>query len=147
MGYTTTSERPRDHAGTPAPDARRPMRVFVYGTLLAGEPNHHLLDGQQLVGEARTRARFCLVNLGPFPALVAGGEVAVRGEVYEVDASTLAALDRLEGYPGFYTRQPVHLDGEATGEALAYLLAPDRVAGSPEIPNGDWKAWRKERGQ
>ena len=144
MGYTSTSEKPRGRAGTPAPDARRPMRVFVYGTLLSGEPNHHLLHGQPLVGEAHTRPRFNLVSLGAFPALVSGGEVAVRGEVYDVDAPTLGALDRLEGYPGFYTREPVELDGEVTGEALAYLLNPERVAGSPEISHGDWKAWRKE---
>ena len=91
-----------------------------------------------------TRPRFNLVSLGAFPALVSGGEVAVRGEVYDIDAPTLGALDRLEGYPGFYTREPVELDGEVTGEALAYLLNPERVAGSPEISHGDWKAWRKE---
>ena len=144
MGYTSTSKNPRGRAAAPAPDARRPMRVFVYGTLLSGEPNHFLLRGQPLVGEARTRARFNLVSLGAYPALVAGGEVAVHGEVYDVDAETLAALDRLEGYPGFYTREPVELDGGVSGEALAYLLPPERVAGSPEISHGDWKAWRKE---
>ena len=147
MGYTSTSKKPRGRAAAPAPDARRPMRVFVYGTLLSGEPNHHLLHGQPLVGEARTRARFNLVSLGGFPAMVHGGEVAVRGEVYDVDEETLAALDRLEGYPGFYDREPVELRGEVTGEALAYLLAPERVAGSPEIQHGDWKAWRKEARQ
>ena len=147
MGYSATRNRPRGRAGAPAPDARRRMRVFVYGTLLSGEPNHYLLHGQLLVGEARTRAQFNLVSLGAFPALVAGGEVAVRGEVYDIDAATLAALDRLEGYPGFYAREPVELDGGVVGEALAYLLPSERVAGRPEIPHGDWKTWRKERRQ
>ena len=123
------------------------MRVFVYGTLLSGEPNHHLLHGQPLVGEARTEARFDLVSLGGFPAMVPGGEVAVRGEVYDVDEETLADLDRLEGYPGFYTREPVELHGEVAGEALAYLLPPERVAERPTIPTGDWKTWRKEARQ
>lgn len=120
------------------------MRVFVYGTLLSGEPNHYLLHGQPLVGEARTRARFNLVSLGGFPAMVPGGEVAVRGEVYDVDAETLDALDRLEGYPDFYDREPVELHGEVAGEALAYLLPRERVSERPEIPHGDWKAWQKE---
>ena len=75
------------------------------------------------------------------------GEVAVRGEVYDVDAATLAALDRLEGYPGFYDREPVELHGEVAGEALAYLLPRERVSERPEIPHGDWKAWQKETRQ
>ena len=70
-------------------------RVFVYGTLRAGEPNHYLLDHHDLVARARTEAAFELVSLGAFPAMIAGGTTAVVGEVYEIDPVTLAALDRL----------------------------------------------------
>ena len=48
-------------------------RVFVYGTLLAGEPNHRLLEAASFVGPAETPPVFLLVDLGPFPALVACG--------------------------------------------------------------------------
>ena len=71
-------------------------RVFVYGTLRAGEPNHYLLDNHDLVTRARTEAAFELVSLGAFPAMIAGGATAVVGEVYEIDPVTLAALDRLD---------------------------------------------------
>ena len=74
-----------------------PTRVFVYGTLLAGEPNHRLLARARLVTEARTKPAFELRDLGSSPRLVRGGAHAVAGEVYEVDEATLAALDRLEG--------------------------------------------------
>lgn len=111
-------------------------RVFVYGTLRAGEPNHYLLDHHELVARARTEAAFELVSLGAFPAMIDGGETAVVGEVYDVDAVTLAALDRLEGHPRFYRRRPIRLaDGD---EVLAYLLSPEQVRGRPRIPSGDW---------
>ena len=63
-------------------------------------------------------------------------QTAVVGEVYDVDAVTLAALDRLEGHPRFYRRRPIRLaDGD---EVLAYLLSPEQVRGRPRIPSGDW---------
>lgn len=111
-------------------------RVFVYGTLRAGEPNHYLLDHQDLVAHARTEAAFELVSLGAFPAMIAGGATAVVGEVYEIDPVTLAALDRLEGHPRFYQRTAIRLeDGD---EVLAYLLSPEQARGRTRIPSGDW---------
>ena len=117
-------------------------RVFVYGTLLSGEPNHRLLADAELVGAARTEPDFDLVSLGAFPAMIAGGATAIAGEVYEVDRPTLDALDRLEGHPRFYRRRAVRLDDG--GEVLAYLLTPDQVRGRPRITSGDWRRARKE---
>jgi gamma-glutamylaminecyclotransferase len=126
---------------------RRPLngttRVFVYGTLLSGEPNHRLLADAALVGAARTEPEFDLVSLGAFPAMVPGGRTAIAGEVYEVDRPTLDALDRLEGHPRFYRRRAVRLDDG--GEVLAYLLTPDQVRGRPRIESGDWRRATKER--
>ncbi len=118
-------------------------RVFVYGTLLRGEPNHHLLADAELLGEARTEPVFDLVSLGAFPAMIAGGETAVAGEIYEVDPPTLDTLDRLEGHPRFYRRRSVRLDDG--GEVLAYLLTPDQARGRPRIDSGDWRREREER--
>jgi len=111
-------------------------RVFVYGTLRSGERNHHLLQNSKLVQRARTGATFELVSLGAFPGMVAGGNTAVVGEVYEIDAVTLAALDRLEDHPRFYQRRPIELDDGI--EVVAYLLSADQVRGCPRIPGGDW---------
>jgi gamma-glutamylcyclotransferase (GGCT)/AIG2-like uncharacterized protein YtfP len=117
-------------------------RIFVYGTLLAGERNHELLVGARLVAEARTKPAFELRDLGEFPALVPGGEHAVTGEVYEVDEPTLAALDRLEGHPRFYQRSPIALEDGAVVET--YLLAPEQVEGHPVITSGSWRTRSKE---
>ena len=127
-----------------APKGQRgaPTRVFVYGTLLAGEPNNRLLVGARLVVEAQTQPGFQLRDLGAFLGLVRGGEHAVTGEVYEVDEPTLAALDRLEGHPRFYRRSRIALEGGATVET--YLLAPEQVEGLPVIDSGSWRARSKE---
>ena len=117
-------------------------RVFVYGTLRAGEPNHYLLDHHAMVRRARTEPAFELVSLGAFPAMIAGGATAVVGEVYDVDAVTLAALDRLEGHPRFYRRTRIALEDGAAVET--YLLAPEQVEGRPVIDSGNWRARRKE---
>ena len=58
-------------------------RVFVYGTLRAGEPNHYLLDHHDLVARARTEAAFELDlnrRLPPGP-----------GEVAQITGSGLVA--------------------------------------------------------
>jgi gamma-glutamylcyclotransferase (GGCT)/AIG2-like uncharacterized protein YtfP len=114
----------------------------VYGTLLSGEPNSDLLHRTDLLGDAFTEPNFTLVSLGAFPAMIAGGETAVRGEVYAVDRWTLTALDRLEGHPGFYRRRTIHLDDGTT--ALAYLLEPEQTTGRTIITSGDWRSHRKE---
>ncbi|WP_338869466.1 gamma-glutamylcyclotransferase family protein [Myxococcus stipitatus] len=118
-------------------------RVFVYGTLLSGEPNHRLLRGARLIGPARTHPHFTLHDYGPFPALAPDGNHAIEGEVYEVDALILAALDRLEGHPRFYERTPIALDG--AGRVEAYLFPKERLTDRPIIESGCWRRHLKER--
>ena len=116
-------------------------RVFVYGTLLAGESNHRHLASARFVGEAKTEAAFRLYDLGPYPGLVAVGGDAVMGEVYEVDEPILAMLDRLEGHPRFYVRKGIVLDSGETVQS--YLLMPHQVVGRPIIALGSWRAHTK----
>ena len=78
-----------------------PIRLFVYGTLMRGEPNHHYLAQSRFLGEARTEPAYTLVSLGAFPTMVPGGQTSVVGELYETDRRTLLAIDRLEGHPDF----------------------------------------------
>jgi gamma-glutamylcyclotransferase (GGCT)/AIG2-like uncharacterized protein YtfP len=118
-------------------------RVLVYGSLLKGEPNHRLLARAAFVGAVRTTAEFTLHDLGAFPGMVAGGADTIAGEVYEVDAATLADLDRLESHPRWYKRTPITLADGA--EVETYLLTPRDVAGSPRVASGDWRAHRKEK--
>lgn len=121
---------------------RQRTRVFVYGTLLSGEPNHYLLDDLDWIGEAQTAPLFTLVSLGYFPAMLKGGDTRVLGEIYDVAPATLAALDRLEGHPSFYRRQPIKLaDGTSV---ITYLLPRKQAQSYPKINNGDWRTASKE---
>lgn len=133
--------RPRQRttrAGAPEPRTR----VFVYGTLLAGESNHRHLVHARLVAETQTLAAFSLHDLGPYPGLVRGGSHAVAGEVYEVDEVTLAILDQLEDHPRFYRRTSIVLENGTTAET--YLLTAEQVAGRPIIASTSWRAHRKD---
>jgi gamma-glutamylcyclotransferase (GGCT)/AIG2-like uncharacterized protein YtfP len=114
------------------------VKVFVYGSLLAGEENHGHLRGSRLIGAFRTEPIYTLVDLGAYPALLEGGTTSVDGEVYEVDDATLATIDAFEGHPELYRRLPVRLDG---GEQVAcYLLQrAELVLGCVVLDGGNWR--------
>jgi gamma-glutamylaminecyclotransferase len=119
---------------------RKQHLVFTYGTLLRGEANHDLLIRARLIAEVRTEPRFELFDLGPFPAMTAGGETAVLGEIYAVDDATLARLDHLEGHPRLYQRTQIRLDDGR--EVQTYLMDRSRMHGRVVIASGDWRAHR-----
>jgi gamma-glutamylaminecyclotransferase len=111
--------------------------VLVYGTLMRGEPAHGLLADARFVRLARTDPVFTLVSLGPYPAMLPGGRVCVRGELYKVDEGMLGRLDRYEGVPRLYRRDEVALRGGA--RAQAYILARRRSERDHVIASGDWR--------
>jgi gamma-glutamylaminecyclotransferase len=111
------------------------MRLFVYGTLRRGEPGHALLNGAPLLGEARTEPEFTLLDLGEYPAIVAGGRTAIAGELYEVEEALLRELDRYEDVPELYLRVERMIGG---GPAVIYVLRTEHGRGRPEIASGDW---------
>ncbi len=124
----------------------RPLAaVFVYGSLLAGLGNHHVLQRHRaaLAGLATTaEARFQMWSLGAFPAVSRGGRQRIQGEVYRVGTEGLRALDRLEGHPEFYRREllPVVLC-DRVESAWAYLRPASQRRG-PLVSDGDWRAFR-----
>jgi gamma-glutamylcyclotransferase (GGCT)/AIG2-like uncharacterized protein YtfP/small-conductance mechanosensitive channel len=115
--------------------------IFVYGTLLRGEANHHVLHESVPLGPARTEASFELVEFGAYTALVEGGNSFVVGELYLVDASTLEALDRLEGHPSLYHRRAIRLEDGRTAEA--YVVDRHNLGRARVIPGGSFRAWSK----
>jgi len=112
-------------------------RVFVYGTLLRGEVNHHLLAGTAFLGDHCTEPCFTLFHLGAYPGVAPGGGTAIHGEVYRVDGAGLARLDQLEDYPRLYDRR---LIPTPFGRAWIYLYR-GRLADRAVIAGGDWRAF------
>lgn len=132
-----------------------PRPVFVYGTLRAGEANHHLI-----ADAARTTPAWlddhALHGHGlPFPYVVPQPGARVRGElVWPADGreqELLARLDRLEGFvadgdPANHYDRVVRVcrsdEGDAV-EAWVYLAGPGaraRLAAGPDrrVTSGDW---------
>lgn len=105
-------------------------RVFVYGTLKSGQPNHVHMEslGCHLVAAGHTEQAFPLVitsrwNL-PFLLHVPGKGHQIYGEVYDVDDEGLEWLDQFEGHPLVYerdlvrVRMPLHADMRPNHEQL-----------------------------
>lgn len=79
------------------------MRIFVYGSLRRKQGNSHWMTNAQWLGDHNVND-YQLYNLGHYPGAVPGDGL-VQGEVYRIDASTLAELDALRTKGGEYARQ------------------------------------------
>jgi gamma-glutamylcyclotransferase (GGCT)/AIG2-like uncharacterized protein YtfP len=111
--------------------------LFVYGTLMRGEHHHDVMQGAEFVSEAESLPAYELVLIDYFPALLEGGSTRVRGELYRVDAETLARLDLLEEVPHYYVRARIAL--ASGGSADSYLMPRERAVGAVPIPSGSFR--------
>lgn len=87
------------------------MKIFVYGTLKRGHCRAHFLNGQQFLGFAQSAPNYRMVNCGEYPGLIPATDgLSIEGELWEVDATCLAALDREECLDvGLYARRTIEL--------------------------------------
>ena len=126
--------------------------VFVYGTLMRGEPNFaRLSEGGDLECALLATMPGRLVDLGAYPGLVVDASMQVEGEFVRVRnvKRALDRLDRLEGFCGYGPDSLYHRvlttvdagDGRLR-EAWTYVLAQSAERYST-IPSGNW---RKHRG-
>lgn len=113
------------------------VRLFVYGLLLQGEREHGLLEGAQLLSEARTAPEHTLVDLDFYPVLLVGGNVAVVGELYSVSRELRFKLDVHHQCPALFRRVSVNLaDGT---RAETYVMDDDKVRGKRRLRGGSWR--------
>jgi gamma-glutamylcyclotransferase (GGCT)/AIG2-like uncharacterized protein YtfP len=126
-------------------------RVFVYGTLKRGFPNHGTLRGAKFLGVDVVEGR--LHDFGFYPGLDNTPGLAVHGEVFEVDAEILARLDRLEGIgrndgTGLYDRR--RTVSAETGLPMWTYVATRRTIISMSrgiVENGTWEQPVAEEGE
>lgn len=122
-------------------------KLFVYGTLKAGEPNHHWLTDtkngySKFICKAATTKKMPLViatryNI-PFLINKEGVGNYVTGEIYEVDDKMMKNCDILEDYPNFYGKDIQDLNigvGDGTVPCFIYLLKkyPDSLLKLPML--------------
>ncbi len=118
------------------------FKLFVYGTLMPGESNYRLIE--RYVRSARAGCiEGVLVDLGAFPALIAGDGIA-RGVVLELDDKAMAITDRLEGvHPdqnrSLYLRKEVSVqldDGQKMQEWTYEYANPSTIGDRPQLVIG-----------
>ena len=95
------------------------------------------MAGSEFVGPVVTAARYTLVDLGVYPALVEGGHIAVTGELYVVDRKRRFTIDVKKEVPILFQRITVHLADGTT--AQAYVMKDEQVRGKRRLANGDWR--------
>ncbi|WP_427309923.1 gamma-glutamylcyclotransferase family protein [Cupriavidus sp. H39] len=131
-------------------------RVFVYGTLRAGEVNdlnaaarRHGIAAPTLLGTGTVSGR--LYDFGTYPGLVLdAGSGPVLGDIYDIADALLPVLDEIEEvYPGqatlFVREQRDVLHHGHPLACLLYPVAEAAVATLPRIDSGDWVAYRRAR--
>lgn len=93
-------------------------KVFVYGTLKSGQPNHHWLTdvkngAAQFIDTGTTQTKFPLIVASqynvPFMLREPGTGHYINGEIYSVDERMLLHLDDLEDYPQLYDRTKINV--------------------------------------
>ncbi|KAK7162261.1 hypothetical protein R3I94_004803 [Phoxinus phoxinus] len=121
-------------------------KIFVYGTLKKGQPNHSRMkdhaNGQaEFVAHARTVDRYPLViatkDNVPFLLNVPGSGQHVTGEIYSVDQQMLDYLDWFEECPLMYQRSRIRLevqDGPGGGEHTPKTGSTDGPGGGEHTP-------------
>ena len=126
--------------GLPSRDAEH--KVFVYGTLIAGECN------ARCAGNARRQKAWTTGTIYDtgcrFPAFVKRGRTHIKGEVLTVDDDGFKSMDRLEGYPRLYRREQIQVHLVGGGNVLAWVYIMNNLRkDAPVIESGDWVAYRK----
>lgn len=127
------------------------VKVFVYGTLKKGFPNHWLMKdiNAKFIGENKSSLRkYSLFNYGHIPFLSYAHHpdetpFKILGEVYEVEYRHLASLDAFESG---YTRDIIHL--EDSSMAFVYLCR-SRFKSNRIMPdnNKDYLEWTVRRSE
>ncbi|ASS75579.1 gamma-glutamylcyclotransferase [Tumebacillus algifaecis] len=126
------------------------INIFVYGTLLTGERNHHIVAPYLLQVEPGTvYGRLYDAAAGRYPALILDPNAElIEGEWMRVTAEGLSKLDELEGYLGpdhpdnLYERIRV-CDASTGQQGQAYVWQHHQ--GCPMIPCGSWRKYKRKR--
>lgn len=128
------------------------LQVFIYGTLLPGESNHHVVASfVQASRPGQIAGR--LVDCGSYPAAVRDAEAKrrnsiIRGQWIVVDRVGLTSMDKLEEFYGIeenndYERVWVRDACQPVLAGWVYVWGDDR--GCPRIVEPYWPDYRAKK--
>jgi gamma-glutamylcyclotransferase (GGCT)/AIG2-like uncharacterized protein YtfP len=140
------------HPGAAASPSDSPRRLFVYGSLRAGEENPMaalLHRHARHLGEGTIRAGLYAISWYSAAAPCDDPGAVVHGDVFELHRETadevMAELDAYEGNDFALRPVEVAMADETRVGAMAYLFAAS-VAGLRRIGHGDWRRARSAAG-
>jgi gamma-glutamylcyclotransferase (GGCT)/AIG2-like uncharacterized protein YtfP len=118
------------------------VELFVNGTLMRGQAQHHNLDGAEFLGEFHTAPVYRLYSIGdvhPGMFEVASGGVSVAGEMYRMSDETWARVEA--GEPPHLYCGPVKLSDGRTVDGI--LFPREQAEGKHKDISefGDWRAY------
>jgi gamma-glutamylcyclotransferase (GGCT)/AIG2-like uncharacterized protein YtfP len=120
------------------------MKLIVYGTLMRGESNQHMMKGAEYICDVSV-PNAALWDLGGYPGLmflpIQHDTTYVHGELYEVSKEHMKDLDRFEGVPTLYDRRECKYevtDGYLNGHAYIYEYQGEMLMYGL-IESGNWK--------
>jgi len=118
-----------------APDSP-PARVFVYGTLRKGGSNNFRMEDCKWIGPAAVNGH--LYEIDWYPGLVLDENGAkVVGDLYEVPAEKIDALDEFEG-PEYRRLRTMVQNAEDEAESAWIWEWSRPTQGLQAVPGGDW---------
>lgn len=112
--------------------------VFVYGTLMNGETNHHYLENSKFSGMA-TIEGYEMYSMGGYPAIIDGDGIII-GELYQVPNIDIPSIDMLEGEGSLYIKRCETVTDSNGKSSFAFIYVYNRDCSDLErIP-----AWNRE---
>ena len=121
--------------------------VFIYGTLLPGENNYHIVS-PHLIERNKGNVTGKLLNVGAFPALVLHPTNIVSGEWFTVSEQGLVDMDVLEGYvpyhPNNHYERVCIKDNDNEIEGYVYIYSHAKAINLEEITSGCWKTFQSQ---
>lgn len=123
--------------------------LFVYGTLLHGEKNHHFLHDAVLIHQ-QAWVQGVLFDTGrSYPVMKREENKRIYGEIYQVTEEQLQKINQLEGYKenasdNLYERITISVwnDKSEKVDALTYITGAELASSNKEIPFGDWRVYQ-----
>ena len=113
-------------------------KVFVYGTLMKGETNHHYLENSTFLGMA-TIEGYDMYDMGWYPAIIDGDNLII-GELYQVPTNDMPSIDMLEGEGSLYIKRCETVNDSNGKSSFAFIYVYNRDCSDLERIS----VWNKE---